>query len=229
LKEILITDDNFIDEVNAVFTTSFPVFIFEFSGVYGLIAPNNNAGVEAINKCKNRLSGKYYSSVLGSSSLFNKANDPKLQIKQSKLIEIFEGSFLRFNIEEKTINNPLVYKGTHQVLIKRAAFRTIFSDLETELSKNQKPSPYFSFPYYSPICSSANLSGDINGSITSKQKALDFGINRNVKLFVHSRLNTNEQGSYPVLSIDDNLQVKIERKGFNDEIILNKAKELFKV
>ena len=99
--------------------------------------------------------------------------------------------------------------------------------MEIELSRTISPSPFFSFNHYAPICSSANISGDPHGSITSKQKALEFAKSRNIKLFVHSKLNALEQGSYPIFSIKHNLQVKIERKGLNDELILKKAEKLF--
>ena len=228
MKEIYSNDSYFINEVCNVFQSSRPVFIFEFSGVYGLIASNSIEGVNAINETKKRLPNKFYSTVFGSDAILKNAKQSKLVELKDKLLELFEGSFIRFSVENSEINNPLVCKGTHQSLIKRPAYRTIFNELEKELSKALEPSPFFSFNCFAPICSSANISGDPSGSITSKQKALEFAKDRNISLFVHSNLNISEQGSYPVFSIDGNLQVKIERKGLNDELILKRAMEVLK-
>jgi tRNA A37 threonylcarbamoyladenosine synthetase subunit TsaC/SUA5/YrdC len=227
MKELYSSDDSFMNEVFNLFKTSYPVFMFEFSGVYGLVAANSKQGVKAIDAAKNRLPHKFYSSVLGSHQILDYAIPNQLFSLKEQVFETFEGSFIRFLLEKRETNNALICNGTHQVLIKRPFYRNIFNQLENELSKFMEPSPYFSFKYFSPICSSANISGDIAGSITSKQKALQFAKERNIKLFVHSKLNTNEQGSYPVFSIDENFKVKIERKGLNDQLILGKANRLF--
>jgi hypothetical protein len=227
MKEIFSSDDNLIDEICKIFISDNPIFIFEFSGVYGLIASNTIEGVDVINATKIRLPNKFYSTILGSDNILKNDKHSKLFDLKDQLLEIFEGSFMRFEIENQTTSNPLICKGTHQVLIKRPSYRDLFYNLEIELSKILPPSPYFSFNHYAPICSSANISGDSAGSITSKQKALEFAKNRNIKLFVHSKLNALEQGSYPVFSIDKNLQIKIERKGLNDENIYKKAYEYF--
>jgi hypothetical protein len=182
--------------------------------------------VNAINETKKRLPNKFYSTVFGNDAILKNARQSKLVELKDKLLELFEGSFIRFSVENSEINNPLVCNGTHQSLIKRPAYRIIFNELEKELSNALEPSPFFSFNCFAPICSSANISGDSSGSITSKQKALEFAKDRNIRLFVHSELNTLEQGSYPVFSIDGNLQVKIERRGLNDELILKRAMEL---
>lgn len=227
MKEIYSNDSNFINEVCNVFQSSHPVFIFEFSGVYGLIASNTIEGVNAINETKKRLPNKFYSTVFGNDAILKNARQSKLVELKDKLLELFEGSFIRFSVENSEINNPLICNGTHQVLIKRPEYRAMFNELEIKLSKLLQSSPYFSFNHYAPICSSANISGDPNGSITSKQKALEFAKNRNISLFVHSNLNTLNQGSYPVFSIDENLAIKIERKGLNDELILKRATDFF--
>ena len=227
MKEIFTSDSNFVVEVCKLLQSENPVFIFEFSGVYGLIASNSTEGVNAINKAKNRLPNKFYSTVFGADTILKNANHPKLMDLKNQLLDVFEGSFLRFEIEKPEITNPIIRNGTHQTLIKRPVYRSLFNDLEIELSRTISPSPFFSFNHYAPICSSANISGDPHGSITSKQKALEFAKSRNIKLFVHSKLNALEQGSYPVFSINHNLQVKIERKGLNDELILKKAEKLF--
>jgi len=226
MKEIFSSDENLIDEICIVFKSDNPVFIFEFSGVYGLIAANSIEGVNAINAAKIRLPNKFYSTVFGTDAILKNAKHSKLFDLKAQLLEIFEGSFIRFEIENLTTTNPLICNGTHQVLIKRPSYRDLFNNLEIELSKLLTPSPYFSFKHYAPICSSANISGDVAGSIISKQKALEFAKSRNIKLFVHSKLNALQQGSYPVFSIDENLRVKIERKGLNDEMILKKAEIL---
>jgi tRNA A37 threonylcarbamoyladenosine synthetase subunit TsaC/SUA5/YrdC len=227
MKELYSSDDNFIAEVCDLFKTKYPVFIFEFSGVYGLIAANSFQGVKALDVAKNRLPHKFYSSVLGSQEILSFAKPNKLVELKESLIETFEGSFIRFVVDKKESNNALISNGTHQILIKRLFYRNVFKLLENGLSKFMEPSPYFSFNCFAPICSSANISGDIAGSITSKQRALEFAKARNIKLFIHSKLNTLEQGSYPVFSIDENLNVKIERKGLNDGLILSKANRLF--
>jgi len=223
MKEIFSNDANIINEICELYKSDYPVLIFEFSGVYGLIASNTIEGVNAINKAKIRLPNKFYSSIFGTDTIFKNAKDYKFIELKNQLLEIFEGSFLRFELENTEIINPLISKGTHQVLIKRPSYRELFFNLEIELSKILAPSPYFSFNHYAPICSSANISGDASGSITSKQKALEFAKKSNIKLFVHSKLNALHQGSYPVFSINENLQVKVERKGLNDELILKNA------
>ncbi len=225
MKEIFSSDENLIDEICNIYKSDNPIFIFEFSGVYGLIAANTVEGVNGINNVKNRLPNKFYSSIFGTDTILKNANNSKLFDLKNQLLEIFEGSFLRFEIEKPTTTNPLICNGTHQVLIKRPSYRDLFNNLEIELCKILPPSPYFSYKHYAPICSSANISGDSAGSITSKQKALEFAKNRKIKLFVHSKLNALEQGSYPVFSIDKNLKVKIERKGLNDELIFKRATE----
>jgi hypothetical protein len=71
------------------------------------------------------------------------------------------------------------------------------------------------------------MSGSEDGGIKDQYEALKFAHERKIPLFIHSELNTQFQGSYPVFSIDDSCNIKIERKGFNDELILEKVNRIF--
>lgn len=94
MKELIISDHSIIDEITELFKSNFPVAIFEFSGVYGLLAANSEIGVNAINQVKNRLPNKYYSSIIGNSNILNHAVNKDIALNQENILEIFEESIL---------------------------------------------------------------------------------------------------------------------------------------
>lgn len=69
MKEIDIHDSSVFEEAMQAFEEN-PVILIQFPEVFGLMALPNQIGVNGLNQTKNRLSGKYYGSVIGSAEKF---------------------------------------------------------------------------------------------------------------------------------------------------------------
>jgi hypothetical protein len=76
------------------------------------------------------------------------------------------------------------------------------------------------FPIPYPLCTSANLSGHVEGSITELSKALNFGLERGVPLFIHTGMLGNQTGSYPIIEELAQGELRLARKGPDGDAIL---------
>jgi hypothetical protein len=223
MKEINIQDLNALHEIEAVFTSDFPVAILEFPKVYGLIAPHSVKGAQAIDQVKQRLPGKYYSSFLGQSQSFQ-------QMIPDDLVELYQyintnisGAFFRIPVTTN-IKRPNITScnQTHQYLIESGEIRKFIELIERQMQSIHKHSEIYDHNFQAPIISSLNTSGSISGAIVDREIALKFGINHKVPLFIHTGLICEPLGSYPIFSISKEGEIVEKRGGLNQIEIIQK-------
>ena len=219
MKEIHLYDKNLIDRIIEIFHSDFPVVILEFKHVYGLMAANNSKGVEAINKIKRRLPNKYYSSFLGINDSFREIIHPDFVSIFDQVVNAAEGAFLRFPVHNMKRQNLTCHNNMHQTLIESKMLKTAIELIETEYIKTAKVSEFFNSNFQSPLISSLNISGSLEGAITDKIDALNFGVRENIPLFIHSDYITQTAGSYPIFSYNKDAFLRMERRGVDDEVI----------
>ena len=226
MKEIHINDLNLIDRIIEIFHSDFPVVILEFKYVYGLMAANNIKGVEALNKIKRRLPNKYYGSFLGINDSYREIIHPDFTSTFDKVVNAAEGAFLRFPVHNIRMSNQTCHNNMHQILIESEKLKTVIESIETEYKKIKKVSDFFTSNFQSPIISSLNISGSLEGAITHNIDALNFGARKNIPLFIHSDYITQAVGSYPIFSFNKDCSLRMERRGINDEKILSKLQQI---
>jgi hypothetical protein len=223
MKEINLRDQNFVACVNEVFSSDNPIIILEFTGTYGLVAPNTISGTRCLDKTKSRLDGKYYGSILGNCEALRKILPHHLEPNLEEIIKIFKGAFIRFDVQSKSANCKVIKDKRHQVLIENPDFRKQIEKIELLLMEKHPSSDFFIENYQGLLCTSANISGDANGAITNLEQAIEFGKSRGVELIVHSGLLIKNHGSYPSFYLGEE-EITIERKGYREAEILAEAK-----
>ncbi len=224
MKEINLTDPDFAESVVNIFNSDNPVIILEFTGNYGLVAPNTLLGAIALDNSKARLDGKYYGSILGYCEAFRKILQSHIESNLQDIISIFERAFIRFDVDCKNPNSKVVKDCRHQVLIENATFRKQIELVELEMMKIHESSDFFVENYQGLLCTSANISGDPNGAITEIDRVIEFGQSKGIELIVHSGLMKEKLGSYPSFYIGKD-KISIERKGHRDTEILAEARD----
>jgi hypothetical protein len=224
MKQINLTDSSFVENVVRIFNSDNPVIILEFTGTYGLVAPNTIKGAETMDRTKNRLDGKYYGSILGNCDAFRKLLPAHFESNLEDIIKIFEKAFVRFDVACKSSNNKVVKDNRHQVLIENPNFRKQIEKVELMMMDQHQNSDFFVENYQGLLCTSANISGHSDGAITNLEQALVFGKARGIELFVHSGLLIQNLGSYPSFYIGKD-EISIERKGYREAEIFAEAKD----
>ena len=174
--------------------------LLNLNNVFAVVSTASDFGIEALSKIKKRKEGKSYGSMV---------SDPFRFIQESQLDSIakerlsvlantgaLEGSFIRL----PWVNNnqkDIVMNGTHQGLILSEPVKTFCEQVEFRLKDEFKD-------IFMPrlLCSSANISGDQRGSITDRETAIRFGIDREIELFVDFNFDKKEitKGSFPIFS-----------------------------
>jgi len=221
MHEIHLRDLDLHDHITKVLESAFPVFIMEVRGVYGLFAPHSTRGIEALNHAKARKPGKFYGSLAGNLDTLLSITKPDSIVHHPEALSILDGCFIRFETNAPALQET-VCDGTHQVLIEHPSLRAIAQIMEayaTPLSKSIVNNPF-------PICTSANLSGDSKGPITTLSEALCFAKERNISLFVHTGLLGLEKGSYAIIEELPNGQLRLARNGPQGEQVLQKLQQL---
>lgn len=215
MEEILASEAGLLDVCMDSFQR-FPVIMLEFPEVFALMATPNQEGVDGLNRVKNRLPEKYYSTLIGDSSNFIRLSD---QIPDCLIPDQFEESFVgtlvRIQISALKPNSVLCYQGTHQgLLYKPGNYRDLFKSLEKAFMPITDPAFFFGKNYSAAICTSANLSGHPNGSITDLENARTFAKNTGIPLMIRTDdpKKSIETGSYPVLFPTES-SIIIEREG----------------
>ncbi len=202
-----------------VFESSFPIIMIELRSVYGLIAPNTPVGILALNECKQRKPGKHYGSITGNAEdLARLAQIPPIPYSE------LEGFILRLPVREDS--HPSVSKqNTHQVLFDVPVVRNFITSLEH--ASNAKPLSlnFCHSGYAGPLCTSANMSGDISGSITLEEDAIHFGRERAIPLLLQTGIKGTKRGSYPIFSFNGT-QFAEERNGPDAAFLLEKLNRL---
>jgi len=192
-------------------------FILELPTVFSLVCLPNDVSIEQLNKIKIRGDKKNYGSLIGNlTNFFNLLRPEIIPSSFSGAADLtkLNGSFIRGKITEDTFNSATVKKGTHQGLLLEGPIQELSSAIELNFLNQMDSSLYNHQNYSAPICTSANISGDHNGSITSLDNALEFAERRNIDLLVtiNENLKKQERGSYPILWFKEN-NITIERPG----------------
>ena len=221
MREIHFMSSDVHQLITDVMESDFPVFILELRGVYGLVAPHSAQGVNALNRAKERKPGKYYGSLAGNLEPLMTITPPNSIVRKPAVIPMLEGCFIRFKTDAPGLNETRC-QGTHQVLIEHESIRALALILEnatTQTNSKQAIIPY-------PLCTSANMSGDPNGSITNESEALTFGVKRHIPLFIHTGMKGNDLGSYPIIEELADGRLRIVRQGPNGEETLRNLQSL---
>jgi hypothetical protein len=110
------------------------------------------------------------------------------------------------------MSTPAVRNGTHQsLLLPSGAHRQLFCTIESE--GLGRPGELFGdLQVNVPLCTSANLSGHPEGSITTLEKAREFAHMLDLDLLVRQPTHEGERGSFPIVSLLGG-QARIERRG----------------
>ena len=195
--------------------------LVHLNNVYALVSLASDSGINSLDEVKLRKRGKCYGSMVSQISQFIRESTLDATTKHSLTLlgesGVLENSFLRLPWNE-TLQDGLIMNRTHQGLILSEPIRSFCSCLESIL---QEKSSDVLLPRL--ICSSANISGDENGSITSRNEAIEFGIFRKIELFVEFNFDQKStvKGSFPIFSFN-NMTFEVERDGPNREIIEEK-------
>ena len=188
----------------------------QLPAVFALFAPPNSKGVQGLNLAKSRLPGKNYGSAIGSLSKYFSNFAPNAlppSIKAGSQLSFLDGSFIHVRFTDDGFNSPTIRNGTHLGLIMPdGVHRKLYTMLEMLMQADAQSDLYNGKHFTAPICTSANLSGDPLGSITTIDRALAFGESRDIPLFIAYDGMAADRGSFPIFSVDGS-KVKIVRKG----------------
>jgi len=217
MKEVSIQDSDVLSACIEAFRI-FPVVMVQFPEVFGLMAMPNMEGVEGLNRVKSRLPEKLYGSVIGDLGKFlNMITDAGLPgyLNSEADFHKLNKSIVRIRIEDSARSTSVCLNGTHQaLLLHEGPVRDLFRKLELAFESISDHSLFLGHAYSAPLCTSANISGHPDGSITSLDTAREFGEKHGIPLLLRcSQQNTaTEKGSYPVLSLEKS-SIIIERNG----------------
>jgi hypothetical protein len=197
---------------------SFPVVMIQFPEVFGLMAMPNREGVAGLNRIKSRLPNKLYGSVIGDLDKFMAMHTESGRtdyFKDEADIHKLSGSIIRIRVDESQRSSPACLNGTHQgLLLQEGVIRELFRSLEQAFESYVDPALFLGHTFSAPLCTSANVSGHPNGSITEIESARNFGREMGIPLLIRCCESdaVPEKGSYPVLSLEKD-GIIIERKG----------------
>lgn len=215
LQEMWIDDPCVAERVLDALQSAQGVALIELPTVFALFALPTQRGAAALDQAKQRLPGKNYGSVVGdiqrfaglavSGSLPTAVADPADW-------RFLEGNFIRLQIGPATLETPAVRGGTHQSLLLPAGpHRRLFSAIEAE-HLGRRHELFGDLQVDAPLCTSANLSGHPEGSITRLDKARDFAQLLGLDLLVRQPAHDGERGSFTIVSLQG-AKARIERRG----------------
>jgi tRNA A37 threonylcarbamoyladenosine synthetase subunit TsaC/SUA5/YrdC len=215
VRELLITDPAVLDAAAEAFASPRPVFLLQLPTVFALVAPPSALGVRCLDEAKQRLPEKTYGSAVGAAEAFHAMALPTALpefLDAAAKLEIFQGAFVRIAIGQAQEASPTVHGGTHQGLLLGGPHRELFVALERSCLGTIEPTLFCGHAYAAPLCTSANLSGDPLGSITTWPRARAFALERNIDLVVRAEASASGSGSYPIFNLSRN-RIRIERHG----------------
>jgi len=185
--------------------------VVQLPTVFAIVAPATYAGARLLDRCKDRLPGKYYSVLIGdlaqylrlspdallSQYLLDAARPDRMRAFAMDL----ENTFLRTQISARACSSQTICEGRVQGLImgglleeKMRLMETLTQRLIGKLFGSEHGH------YCAPIASSCNMSGDPAGSIDDLGRALDFANRRGVGLVLTNASGTGG-GSNPIFGI----------------------------
>ena len=197
--------------------------IVQLPTVFVLLAAPTSKGAAQLNEAKKRLPGKNYGTAIGSLSEFIAQAMPASLPEEFRSADDFvkmSGTFIRVQFREKSFQSATLLNGTHQGLLLDGVYAELFKAIEHSFV-SAAPDKIWDYNNYSaPLCTSCNVSGDPQGSITELDKALHFAREKRIPFFIKGYPSSHELGSYPIFGYERH-QVAIHREGPH----LNKFKE----
>ena len=197
-------------------------FILQLTSVYVLMAAPTRQGARQLDWLKTRQPHKNYGTAIGNLDNFLSCANKDLLPYEFTVPDSFEkltGSFVRVHFANTNFNSPVIRNGTHQGLILDGILRELFMAIEASFAGTDNQDIWAGNFYYSPLCTSCNISGDPLGSITNYDQAIDFAEARNVELIVTGEQTKGPQGSYPIFGMYRD-GIEIHRNGPNMEEIM---------
>jgi len=191
-----------------------PILV-QFPTVFALMAAPTLKGAKQLDAIKERKSGKNYGSAIGSLNNFL-----ELAVKE-ELPEQFctpaafrhlKGSFIRLRFCDHNFQSHTICNGTHQGILLGGAHHKLFQEIERSFEEYTPDEIWNHRKYCAPLCTSANISGDPDGSIVTYDKALAFAKERGIGLFITCNKRPKELGSYPILGFEHK-KIAIHRVG----------------
>jgi hypothetical protein len=183
--------------------------------VFVLLAPPNREGVRWLNRTKTRLPNKNYGTALGDLGRFYALAAPASLPPELDSVEgltRLTGAFIRISVAPGTFNSAMVRNGTHQGLLLEGPHRELFRAVEAGLERVVEPAMLGGHRFAAPLCTSANVSGHPEGSITSWDRARAFALERGVPLVVRCEPTPELVGSYPIFWLQRD-RIRLEREG----------------
>lgn len=189
--------------------------VVQLPTVFVLLAAPSSAGAAQLDRSKTRLAGKNYGTAIGSLERFLAQADPSqmpLGFRSAADFEPMTGSFIRLRFRSPDFHSPVMRGGTHQGLLLDGVHRQLFRRIEDLFEGGAPDAIWGGRNYAAPLCTSCNVSGDPEGSITRLDRALAFAQDRGVPLVLTCRERAAELGSYPILGYERE-RVAVHRDG----------------
>lgn len=210
MVEVIEITDRRADEHIARHFGRSPIVV-QLPTVFAIVAPATHAGARLLDRCKDRLPGKFYSVLIGNlaeylrlssdSPLSRYLLDPGRPDRLQEFAADLESTFLRTRISTKACSSRAICEGRLQGLIMGGVLEEKMRLMEA-LTEGL-PGKLFGAAqdrYCAPIASSCNMSGDPAGSIDDIGRALDFASRRGVGLVLTNSSGTGG-GSNPIFGI----------------------------
>jgi hypothetical protein len=213
MRELDVTAPGVADAV--LDTLTHDVVMVQMPTVFVLLAPPNSDGVRWLNRTKSRLPHKNYGTALGDLRRFYAMAGPDALPPELDSVEgltRLTGAFIRIRVAPEGFNSAMVRAGTHQGLLLEGAHRDLFKAVEVGLEAVVEPALVGGHRFGAPLCTSANVSGHPDGSITTWERAHEFGQERGVPLVVRCEPTPGPVGSYPIFWLQRD-RVRVEREG----------------
>lgn len=212
-EEIHVTDPGAAAAVLAALNHG--AVILQMPTVFVLLAPPNRQGARWLDETKIRKPNKNYGCALGHLEPFRAMARPgslPAELEAPGAFDILTGAFIRITVADEQAHTPVIRNGTHQALLLEGPHRELFQALESGLLGAAEPSMFGGHTYSAPLCTSANYSGHVEGSITELDKARQFAKERRLRLFVRAEPDPSSAGSYPIFWLRRH-QISVEREG----------------
>ena len=187
----------------------------QMPAVFVLIAPATTQGAGWLNRTKTRLAGKNYGTALGDLETFYRMALPGSlppELDGVDEMRILTGAFIRISVASPDTETVMVRGGTHQGVLVDGAHRALFRAVEAGLADTAEPALIGGHRFTAPLCTSANVSGDPDGSIVTWDRAYEFGVATKVPLVVRCEPDPAAVGSYPIFWLRHD-RISIEREG----------------
>ncbi len=227
LRELSILDQQAIPAALEALHSKEAVVLLQMPAVFVLLAPATQKGVEALNQTKLRLPQKNYGTAIGDIQKFHALAKPgslPTELDNPEDLELLTGAFIRFAVGRPDFNSAAVRVGTHQGVLVEGPHRDLFKAVEQSFALQADRALFCGHAFSAPLCTSANLSGDLLGSITDWDRAYRFANQRQLSLVIRCEPTQENSGSYPIFYFQGD-RATIERHGPGEEAIKRRLPE----